>query len=33
MKYSKPLSLCLNLPDITIFSMSTKFKAIGCLET
>ena len=31
-KYLKPLSLCLNLSDITILSIYTKFKAIGFLE-
>ena len=29
-KYLKPSSLCLNLSDITILFMSTKFKSIGC---
>ena len=32
MRYLKPLSLCLNLSDITILSMYTKFKAIGFLD-
>ena len=32
MKYLERLSLCLNLSDITLLFMSTKFKAIGFLE-
>ena len=32
MKDLERLSLCLNLSDITILFMSTKFKAIGFLE-
>ena len=32
MNYLKLLSLCLNLSDVTVLSISTKFKAIGLLE-
>ena len=31
-KYLEPSSLYLNFSDITILSVSTKFKAIACLE-
>ena len=31
-KYQKTLLLCPNLSDITIRFISTKFKAVGCLE-
>ena len=31
-KYLKPLSLCLSLPDFTILSISSKYKVIDFLE-
>ena len=31
-KYLKPSSVCLNLSDITVLFISTKFKSIGCLD-
>ena len=32
MKYLKPSSLCLNLSDVTMCSVFTEIKLIGCLD-